>query len=169
MLPTSPIDGQTIYFQADATNGVVWTLRYRSASASSYKWEYVGGPPLTAGPTGHADPGQGSEATASTTFVDLTTVGPSIVVPLAGDFMIVLACEGYSSASYALMGVSGPTTVASTANAIWTLGINSWGGHEKTVKITAQASGTYTAKYRAWTGTATYSGRRMTILPVRVG
>ena len=42
-LPGSPIDGQIIYYNADATNGNVWHLRYRSASSSAYKWEFVGG------------------------------------------------------------------------------------------------------------------------------
>jgi hypothetical protein len=45
-LPGSPVNGQEFYYVADATNGVVWHLRYNSASASSYKWEYLGGAPL---------------------------------------------------------------------------------------------------------------------------
>lgn len=42
-LPSSPVDGQEIYYAASATNGVIWHLRYRSGSSSSYKWECVGG------------------------------------------------------------------------------------------------------------------------------
>jgi hypothetical protein len=42
-LPSSPVDGQVIDYVADATNGVVWRFRYRSASASAYKWEFIGG------------------------------------------------------------------------------------------------------------------------------
>jgi hypothetical protein len=45
-LPTSPIDAQEVYYLADNANGLVWHLRYRAASASAYKWECVGGPPL---------------------------------------------------------------------------------------------------------------------------
>src|SRR4051812_46438194 len=41
-LPASPVDGQEIYFQADAgPPAVVWHLRRRAS-----KWEYVGGPPI---------------------------------------------------------------------------------------------------------------------------
>jgi hypothetical protein len=41
-LPTSPVDGQEIYFQADAgPPAVVWHLRRRSN-----KWEFVGGAPI---------------------------------------------------------------------------------------------------------------------------
>ena len=49
-LPGSPIDGQEVYYQsaAMAADGVVWHLRYRASSSSAYKWEYLGGPPLSA-------------------------------------------------------------------------------------------------------------------------
>jgi hypothetical protein len=41
-LPASPVDGQEIYFQADAgPPAVVWHLRRRAS-----KWEFVGGPPI---------------------------------------------------------------------------------------------------------------------------
>jgi hypothetical protein len=39
----APQDGDEVYYAADATNGVIWHLRYRAASSSSYKWEFVGG------------------------------------------------------------------------------------------------------------------------------
>src|SRR4051794_15998509 len=42
-LPSSPSDGQVVNYLADGTNGIVWRLRYRAASGSAYKWEYVGG------------------------------------------------------------------------------------------------------------------------------
>jgi hypothetical protein len=44
-LPSSPVDGMEVYFDADPPNGPLWHLRYR-ASLSTYKWEYVGGAPL---------------------------------------------------------------------------------------------------------------------------
>jgi hypothetical protein len=78
-LPANPVDGQECYFIADVANGVIWHLRYRAASSSAYKWEVVGGPPLYS----RVDTG---EQTASTSWVDLATVGPSITVPLAGDY-----------------------------------------------------------------------------------
>ena len=42
-LPSNPVNGYECYFLADDANGVVWRLRYRSTSASVYKWEFVGG------------------------------------------------------------------------------------------------------------------------------
>lgn len=85
-LPGSPFDGQEIYYAADATNGVYWHLRYRSASASAYKWEFLGGSPLTSEILT-------SETTGSTTYIDLATVGPSVTLPLAGDYLIEFTAE----------------------------------------------------------------------------
>jgi hypothetical protein len=39
-LPSSPIDGQEIYYEADSANSAIWHLRYAS---SKNKWEYLGG------------------------------------------------------------------------------------------------------------------------------
>lgn len=47
-LPSAPVDGQECYVLADASNGVIWNLRYRAAASSSYKWEFVGGAALRA-------------------------------------------------------------------------------------------------------------------------
>jgi hypothetical protein len=80
-LPGSPVDGQRCLYLADATNGVVWDLRYRSASGSTFKWEFVGGGDLTATVATQ-------ESTSTGAFADLTTVGPSITVPLAGDYLV---------------------------------------------------------------------------------
>jgi hypothetical protein len=44
VLPSSPLNGQECYFSPQA--GTMWHLRYNDASASPYKWEVVGGPPL---------------------------------------------------------------------------------------------------------------------------
>lgn len=79
-LPSTPFDGQVIYFVADATNGVVWQLRYNASSTSAYKWEFVGGQPLQA------------QATAQVTlptlasFTDFSDASPTIALPLSGDY-----------------------------------------------------------------------------------
>ena len=81
-LPASPTDGQEVYFLADATRGIVWHLRYRSASASAYKWECVGGPPLQA-------TSSTTETTTSTAYVDVSS-GPTVTPPLAGEYDVQL-------------------------------------------------------------------------------
>lgn len=79
-LPTQPYDGQVVDYLADATNGIVWRLKYRAASASAYKWEFVGGPPLRSAVSGSLG------STGSAAYVDLTTTGPNLTAPLAGDY-----------------------------------------------------------------------------------
>lgn len=84
-LPANPVNGMVVYYLADSTNGVVWPLKYRSASASTYKWECVGGPPLYAEV-------QTAESTSSTSYTNLATTGPSITVPLEGDYVVSTGC-----------------------------------------------------------------------------
>jgi hypothetical protein len=81
-LPGAPYDGQEIYYvvSAGAFATVVWHLRYRAASASAYKWEYVGGPPLY----------DFQSATSNLTVVgsvdtDMPNVA-TVTAPLAGDW-----------------------------------------------------------------------------------
>jgi hypothetical protein len=84
-LPGSPTDGQEIYYGASPTNGVIWHLRYRSGATGSFKWEFIGGPSL-ASDLGY--PATGEQYTSSGTPGDLSTVGPSLTVPLAGQYDI---------------------------------------------------------------------------------
>jgi hypothetical protein len=43
---TGLVDGQEIELELDEPRGIYWRFRYRAGSASAYKWEFVGGPPL---------------------------------------------------------------------------------------------------------------------------
>lgn len=47
-LPASPVDGQQCDYVANPETGVIWRLRYRAASTSTHKWEFVGGADLYA-------------------------------------------------------------------------------------------------------------------------
>ena len=83
-LPSSPANGQEVYYAADASNGVIWHLRYRSAASGSYKWEFVGGSALFATTSG-----------TTTTSGSLTSISsPSITVPLSGDYRITFGFQG---------------------------------------------------------------------------
>jgi len=177
-LPSSPIDGQSFYYTADTTNGIVWHLRYRSASASAYKWEYVGGAPLTSGVLAE----QGVPVTNA--FSDLATVGPSVTVPLAGDYVIewqASALVGTTPDNVAGVGISvGGTDPASYGPGVSLLTImqvlNSihprarfTGGELKTG---IAASSVIKHRYRQNQGNNTYcyfSSRFLSVRPVRVG
>jgi len=79
-LPSSPYNGQIVYYQADATNGIIWQLRYNSSSASAYKWEFIGGSPLTQ----YVEAGQAWTGTGN--FAGST---PVIITPaLSGDYVV---------------------------------------------------------------------------------
>lgn len=76
------IDGQECYF-APGTTGEVWHLRYSAASASTYKWEFIGGSPTyTDTGAGVASTGAGTPANVAQNF------GPTHGIPLAGDYMV---------------------------------------------------------------------------------
>ena len=87
-LPASPTDGQEYDYIADATNGIIWRLRYRSASASTHKWELIGGAFLSAFL---------NETQAVTIAVangyQFVTKSPSLTIPVAGDYTVALGCE----------------------------------------------------------------------------
>jgi hypothetical protein len=80
-LLSSPIDGQEVYFLADAAKGLVWHLRYRAASGSAYKWEAIGPVPSMAGPAG-------SSTITTTAAVEMTS-GPRVTFPLAGEYEVL--------------------------------------------------------------------------------
>jgi hypothetical protein len=83
-LPANPVDGQEIYYVADATNGVLWHLRYNAASVSAYKWEFVGGSNLYAADFNWVT----GIITSGTGYTWLNWSTPQITLPLAGDYDI---------------------------------------------------------------------------------
>jgi hypothetical protein len=168
-LPASPNDGDECYYLADATNGVVWHLKYRAASASIYKWEYVGGAELSAivfTP----------ENRTLSAFGDLTTVGPSIVVPLAGDYEFGGVAEIFMSAASAFGQIQLQIGAAVDTNErlVYQSGVassgssaTSWRNKRRTV---TPAATTVKLVYAAdGTNATTFSQRRLTARPVRVG
>ena len=161
-LPGTAIDGQVIYYNADSTNGVVWQLRYRSASASAYKWEFVGGSPLVSTVIA-------SESTTSTSFTDLATVGPSITVPLAGDYDVEIG--GYTNSSGASVTIQGFAVGASSAtDGESTRGNANQGNPRMRYRKTGIAASTIIRmKYKVAALTGSWDNRQMLVYPVRVG
>lgn len=79
--PGAPADTDIWVATAVDANGTRWVFQYNAGSASAFKWEYIGGSALAAFVAA-------SEATASAAYVDLATVGPSVTIARAGDYMI---------------------------------------------------------------------------------
>ena len=114
-LPTSPTDGQYFNYQADAANGVIWTLRYNASSASAYKWEFIGGSPMSRVVMNQ----EGSVPLVANTWTDITTV-MTVTTPVAGDYIIRASAQmQVQFASINAIGVANtaagvPTTSTST-------------------------------------------------------
>jgi hypothetical protein len=167
-LPSSPIDGQEIYFLADATNSIVWHLRYRAASASGYKWEFLGGLAL------EHTLGAQTTTTVGTVWHDLATVGPTLTVPLAGTYDVDYRARFYNppAASNAQIGVAiGAATPLDIAGA--TAAIASTQGYPMSdiVRRDYAAGNALRVRYAiaGGVGTYTYDLRHLRLTPVRVG
>lgn len=83
VLPVTPTDGQEVYFTPGANLGA-WHLRYNAAlnALDGYGWVFLGGAPLY----NAVDAPENTSTSAN--YVDLTTVGPQVTVPLAGYYRI---------------------------------------------------------------------------------
>lgn len=170
-IPASPVDGQLWAYNADATAGVAWMFRYRSASSSAYKWEYVGGGRMLATVAT-------SETRGNTAYGDLTTVGPSITVPFAGDYQIAHGASMVPPATtlgIGFMSYATGATVAVDADYVY---IGAAGAvatatntYRETVKTAVAASAVIRAKYRTSVAspTGTFSNRVLAVVPIRVG
>lgn len=169
-LPASPVDGQECYYVADATNGVIWHLRYNAGSASAYKWEVVGGGEL------HAQTVTGLEAvTDGATAHDPTTVDNGIVIPLAGDFIATYGAlmdaalpEGNGQILQNVYNVTdAATTAIGFSNAVRS-GNFTYGS--ASAKFTLTAGGrTIRTRYTTVAGAGRRQSPFLTIRPVRVG
>lgn len=170
-LPSSPVDGQEIYYQADATNGVIWHLRYRTGSASSYKWEFVGGSSLS------AVAGSRSWGTRQTynslTYGDLATVGPSIVVPLGGDYRceIKANCVTNTTSGNIRLWATGDPTYSWSDDTDLQFFQGNQSGQAIVTRTGLSAGNTLKMSYAVSNAgvNAEFWNRQMTVVPVRVG
>ncbi len=156
-----------VYLEVDSASGIQWHLAYESGEAT-YKWRYIGGPPMFSEVTA-------SEGVASATYAALATAGPSIAIPLAGDYDVEIAGAHYTTAnggagsymSYDIGG-TGAVDVDATINAQAT-GVNSaFMSMSHTRRKLGLTAVTLTAKYRASTGTGNFLQRRIFVTPVRL-
>lgn len=169
-LPGSPFDGQEIYYQADATNGVIWHLRYRTASPSTYKWEYVGGTPLwqyliSVGANFN-----------STTVADPSIPGPTLTLPLAGDYSLGWGADfqwvsGSSFASVGpVVGTGGTTFIDSADTTLNTTNNGQRLDYPAYVATGLAISTALRLKFRVGSGlTVNIFSRYLAARPVRVG
>lgn len=119
-----------------------------------------------------------SQTTASTTYVDLTTVGPSVTVTTGTSALIIASATMASSTANAFINVgyavSGSTTIAATSNiAILNYREAFLGGAADQVQMSGvdfltnltPGSNTFTLKYSTSSGTATFVYRTLVVWP----
>lgn len=172
-LPGSPSDGDTIYYQTTgmATDGIVWTLRYRS-TGGTYKWEFVGGSPWQKGDTGSTQ-----ETTATSASYATTTNAPALTVPLAGEYYIAYDLEmGYVfggpgvANSYATVKLGSAAASDDNSVVMWQSQANNYVHVGRTIRRTLAASDEVKQFYKAPAGTTLGVLRRsLSVVPVRVG
>jgi len=160
--PGSPADGDEYVYAADAANGVFWRFKYRSATS---KWIFQGGAPLFAEVTP-------SETNASTTYANVTTPGPSVTLPFAGDYDVEIGCQGlYSNGSTPIcyMSYDIGATGAVDADAVMNQTQIVQGGSQlsRRRRKTGLTAVTLAAKYRATAGTLRVQDRWIAVWPVQ--
>jgi hypothetical protein len=159
------VAGDEVYLEVDGTNGVLWHFVYESTE-TTYKWRFIGGPPLTAEVTT-------DETTTSTSYAALTTAGPAVALPRAGDYDVTVETLCDVATSAALMSMSYDIGGTGAVDADRAAGqTDSAGGNfiyaRRRRRKQALTTVTLTSKYKTGAGTAHFSARLMTVEPVRI-
>ena len=172
-MPVSPNNGDIWLYTADATAGTTWQFMYNASSASSYKWEFIGGSP-------RHEYIATLEASATTSWFDLATVGPSVTVPFDGDYISDARAEVRNTLTSTLhrvylgVAIGAGTPVESHCASIYDGG---GGSSEYGGPIAVEyrhdglsASDELRVRYRnADAATSSWRGRTLSVIPVRVG
>lgn len=157
-LPTGTIiKGSFCTFKA--ATGIYWRLVY--SEEATYPWAKIGGPPLR-------EFIEASQSTASTSYVDLTTVGPSITTPTAGEWRATINNMQWGSTTnevYAAPSFNGtaPGNLYVRANSSVPQNLTT------TFIGTAPKATTIKTVYKVASGTGNYALRTLEIDPIRVG
>lgn len=168
-LPASAVDGdQFILVDSTTAPTYAWLLQYVAAKSSN-KWQFIGGSQIS------AEVGIG-ETTASTSYAALTTAGPSIAIPVAGDYYVAVGymnntqatAQGLGYMSYDIGGTGASDNDAANSLSLSTTQaelVNAFRRRKKT-GLTAV---TLTAKYKTTAGTHGFSNRWMEVIPIAIG
>lgn len=164
--PPSPADGDIwIATNVDA-NGTRWQFQYNAASASAYKWECIGGAATFSEVLTF-------EQTASLAYIDLATVGPSVAVARAGEYLISVFVDmvnntvGKGAKAAAKIGAAA-TSDSDSAAVDAASGVNSGGSMSTTVRRAVVAGDLVKVQYRVDGGQGSFLYRRLLVQPVRV-
>ena len=165
-LPASPVDGQEAILVDSLTAPTYqWRFRYNAGSSVGTKWEFVGG-------TDAYSKVDAAETTTTTgSYVDLTTIGPRITVPRAGDYLVSAAANGaHSAAALIYLALYNMRAAAVHAQIQINPPASGFAGFPPVHALPSCNAGDEIRLryYVAAAGTATFSGRWLRIQPVRV-
>jgi hypothetical protein len=94
-LPASPFHGQEAILVDSVTAPTYqWLFRYNANNTTAYKWEFIGGSPMFAGPMGSV-----TLATSQTTGIDITG-GPVLTVLRAGIYRYTFGALVYNAGTF---------------------------------------------------------------------
>lgn len=161
--PASPADGDLWCFPADTTNGVEWLFRYRSA-AGTFKWEFVGGPPLGSlySPNQPIGPGVWTGGAPTITVprqgVYLPSIFATATSPASGPSLAQINCgvDGVPDPAYNLVAAAPYASSPQSFGAAFTVGKQL--GPPQVVSILYQANADQTQ----------FGNRFLGLLPIRV-
>jgi hypothetical protein len=159
--PATPATGDLWIYNG---SGIFWLFVYDNSEAT-YKWKFVGGPPaFSAVDTSQAIGSAGA-------WADPATVGPSVTVPRAGDYLAVGTCGAaiVTSASSVQMGIA---IGAGTPPAVSQATLPAAGYTVPLVVqhkfVTLSASDELRMRYQRDGNNDTFNTRRLSVLPSRV-
>lgn len=168
-LPSGPSNGQEARLQVTGPIwDPIWSFKYRTASPLPNKWEFIGGSPLwmivnTA------------EVTTSTSYHDLTTVGPSVTVPRTGTYLIewgvgrVVNQTGSNIGFHASIKVGTGTPQDATSLGEMLVTPSAPVGHgSRSYFFNATANDQIRIQYRHVTGAALVEKRWISVIPIVV-
>ncbi len=157
-------DGDEVYLEVDASNGVMWHLRYVLADPTSFKWRFLGGPSMVSAVAT-------AQSTTATAYADLATDGPSVTLPRGGDYHVEGEARAHCSSGF----IGGSTGIH--VNAVEVLRIAHFAGGGVDGAATARGSVLHTGaaasqiaklRYKTSVDTATFINRLISVRPVRI-
>lgn len=167
--PGTPTTGDVWLATAVDANGTDWAFLCDSTQ-TTYKWLFVGGPPLFAEVT------TTESLTNQTVYTALATAGPSVALGRGGDFAVEIGAllSSASNGQRSRMSYDIGGTGAVDADCVQFSQASGLNGQElnvsrKRVKTAIAATTTLTAKYRGDAASATtFANRYIAVTPVRV-
>jgi hypothetical protein len=164
-LPSQATVGDQVIYAADATNGVYWHLTYDGLG--TYPWKFIGGGQL------FAEVITQQATTVTTGYTNLATVGPSVTIPLAGDYDYRISARvqnpGSSLVTYTGLAVNNSVN-GNDATLIYdtTVGTHEYAQMLERRKTGLAANDVLKMMYYTSGGTSYWTNRSLYVTPIRV-